>query len=78
VIAHLTNSENLSNTKERLKGYEAALAKHQIEYKPELVKYCQHGGMHSAELEQAVKELLPLKPDGIFISSDRLTTGRSL
>ncbi|WP_412466581.1 LacI family DNA-binding transcriptional regulator [Pedobacter sp. KLB.chiD] len=74
-IAHLTNSENLSITKERLAGYKAALAKYHIECKPELVKYCQHGGMHSAELDQAVKELLPLKPDGIFISSDRLTTG---
>ncbi|KQR69901.1 LacI family DNA-binding transcriptional regulator [Pedobacter sp. Leaf176] len=74
-IAHLTNSETLSNTKERLEGYKAALAKYHIQFKSELVKFCQHGGMHSAELEHAVKALLPLKPDGIFISSDRLTTG---
>ena len=56
-------------------SFKAALVKYHIEFRPELVKYCQHGGMHSAELEEAVKELLPLKPDGIFISSDRLTTG---
>ncbi|SER94255.1 LacI family DNA-binding transcriptional regulator [Pedobacter rhizosphaerae] len=74
-IAHLTNSENLSITRERLKGYQAALAKYHIDFNPDLVKYCQHGGMHSEELETAVKELLPLKPDGIFIASDRLTTG---
>lgn len=74
-IAHLTNSENLSITKERLKGYQAALEKYHIEFKPELVKYCQHGGMHNAELEIAVQELIPSIPDGIFISSDRLTTG---
>jgi len=74
-IAHLTNSENLSITKERLAGYKAALAQYQIEFRPEMVKYCQYGGMHGTELEQAVKDLLPLNPDGIFISSDRLTTG---
>lgn len=74
-IAHLTNSETLSNTKERLAGYKAALAKYHINFNADLVKYCQHGGMHSAELEEAVKQLLPFKPDGIFISSDRLTTG---
>lgn len=74
-IAHLTSSQNLSTTKERLEGYKAALAKHNIEFNPQLVKFCQHGGMHSEELEQAVKALLPLAPDGIFISADRLTTG---
>ncbi|WP_443944939.1 LacI family DNA-binding transcriptional regulator [Pedobacter sp. AW1-32] len=74
-LAHLTNSETLSNTKERLEGYKAALEKYHIAFRPELVKYCQHGGMHSEELQNAVKELLPFKPDGIFISSDRLTTG---
>jgi len=74
-IAHLANSETLSNTKERLEGYKAALAKYHIGFKPELVKFCQHCGMHSSELRHAVKALLPLKPDGIFISGDRLTTG---
>ncbi|MCZ4223870.1 LacI family DNA-binding transcriptional regulator [Pedobacter rhodius] len=74
-IANLTSSQNLSTTKERLEGYKAALAKHHIDFNPQLVKFCQHGGMHSDELEQAVKALLPLNPDGIFISADRLTTG---
>lgn len=75
VIAHLTNAESLSNTKERLEGYKAALLANGIEFRPELVKYCPHGGMIEAELETAVKELLPLKPEGIFIANDRLTTG---
>jgi len=74
-IAHLTNSENLSNTKERLEGYKAALAKHHIEFNENLIKYCQHGGMHVEELETAITALLPLKPDAIFIANDRLTTG---
>lgn len=75
VIAHLTASETLSNTKERLEGYKAALAKHHIEFNPDLVKYCQHGGMVAEEMDDAVKELLLLKPEGIFIANDRLTTG---
>ena len=75
VIAHLTNAESLSNTKERLEGYKQALAAYDIPFRPELVKFCPHGGMHIEELETAVKELLPLKPEGIFIANDRLTTG---
>lgn len=75
VIAHLTGSEMLSNTKERLEGYQAALSKHHIPFNADLVKYCQHGGMLIEELDLAVKELLLLKPQGIFIANDRLTTG---
>lgn len=75
LIAHLTSSENLSNTKERLEGYKAALAKYEIDFNPDLVKYCQHGGMVAEELDTAVKELFLLKPEGIFIANDRLTTG---
>jgi LacI family transcriptional regulator len=76
-IAHLTNSDNLLISKERLTGYKAALEKHHIEFKPEYVKYCDHGGMIQEEVDIAVKELLSLsdRPQAIFIAGDRLTTG---
>lgn len=76
-IAHLTNSANLLITKERLEGYKAALAKHHLPLIPEYIKYCNHGGMIYAEVENAVKELLEMKdmPDAFFIGSDRLSTG---
>ncbi|TZF85551.1 LacI family transcriptional regulator (plasmid) [Pedobacter sp. BS3] len=74
-IAHITNAEKLSITTERLNGYKAALEKYHIPYRPELVKYCDHGGMLTDEIEEAIQQLLPLKPDGMFIASDKLTTG---
>jgi LacI family transcriptional regulator len=75
-IAHLTNSANLVISKERLAGYKDAMEKNGLEFKPEMVKYCNHGGMIQEEVEIAVKELLnlPEKPDAVFIASDRLTT----
>jgi LacI family transcriptional regulator len=76
-IAHITNSPYLSITKERLEGYKKALEKHQYPYKEELVKYCNHSGMIESEVETALRSLYALKPrpDAIFMSSDRITTG---
>lgn len=76
-IATVSNPELLSITKERLAGYRAALADNGIEVNEELIKYCQHGGMIVAEVEEVVKELFKLKqkPDAIFASADKLTTG---
>jgi len=75
-IATVSNPELLSITKERLAGYKAALAVSGIEIDDSLIKYCQHGGMIVAEVEEAVNELLRLseKPDAIFASADKLTT----
>ena len=75
-IAHLTNSANLLISKDRLAGYQDALEKNGQVFKPEMIKYCNHGGMIQDEVEQAINELLSLKqkPDAIFIGSDRLTT----
>jgi len=74
-IAHLTNSNNLSITVERLNGFKAALDKHGIEFKPGYLKNCEHGGMIYDEIEFAVKALLAMddRPEAIFIGSDRLT-----
>jgi LacI family transcriptional regulator len=76
-IATVSNPEVLSITKERLAGYKAALSDNGIGVIDSLIKYCQHGGMINEEVEEAVKELLTLKqkPDAIFASADKLTTG---
>ncbi len=75
-IATVSNPELLSITKERLAGYKAALADNGIEVDESLIKYCRHGGMIVAEVEEVVNELLKLKkkPDAIFASADKLTT----
>lgn len=74
-IAHLTNSNNLSITVERLNGFKSALDKHGIEFKPGYLKNCEHGGMIYDEIEFAVTALLAMddRPEAIFIGSDRLT-----
>ncbi len=76
-IAAISNPALLSITRERLAGYKAALTDHGIEVNDSLIKYCQHGGMIVSEVEEAVKELfsLPQRPDAIFASADKLTTG---
>jgi LacI family transcriptional regulator len=75
-IAHITNSPYLSITKERLQGYKEALEKHNLPYNDALIKYCNHGGMIFAEIEEAVNSLYKTKnkPDAIFTASDRITT----
>ena len=76
-IAILSNAEGLSIAKERMAGYRAALADNGMEQDDSLIKYCAHGGMILAEIENAVHELLlcDKKPDAIFASADKLTTG---
>jgi len=74
-IAHLTNSNNLLISRERVNGFKSALEAHGIPLKDEYLKYCDHGGMIQDEVELAIKELLSLDepPEAIFIGSDRLT-----
>lgn len=76
-IAILANAEVLSITKERLAGYRAALTDNSIEPRDAYVKYCHHGGMILSEVEGAMNDLLSLeeRPDAIFASADKLTTG---
>ncbi|WP_437919486.1 LacI family DNA-binding transcriptional regulator [Sphingobacterium sp. LRF_L2] len=74
-IAHLTGAKNLSITKERLEGYKMGLLAHGLESSSSLVKYCEYGGLHQDEIENAVEELMEEEYDGIFISGDKLTTG---
>ena len=74
-IAHLTSSAHLSISIERLNGYKAALTNNGIPVNESYIKYCDHGGMIYAELEDAVKSLVHIKdrPDAIFSAGDRLT-----
>lgn len=74
-IAHVTSAQHLSISKERLEGYKAALADHGIALEESLIRFCNHGGMIYAELEEAVKSLTAMKnrPDAIFSAGDRLT-----
>ena len=76
-IAALAIAPVLSITKERVAGYEAALAERGIEADSSLVKYCQHGGMITLELEEVLRQLLNQdpRPDAILALSDKLTTG---
>lgn len=75
-IAHLTSSSFLSITIERLKGYKAALEKHNIPFDENMVRYCNHGGMIVGEVEEALTSFFKskTKPDAIFTAGDRLTT----
>lgn len=74
-IAHLTSSDNLVITRERLDGFKAALSAHGLPFHSGYLKHCNHGGMIEEEVEIALKELLalPNRPEAIFIASDRLT-----
>ena len=75
--AHLASSAHLSITRERLEGYKAALVDNKIPVNESFIKYCNHGGMIHAEMQNAVWELMQLKnrPDAIFCAGDRLTIG---
>lgn len=76
-IAAISNSEQLSITKERLSGYKNALKENNIEIDESLITFCQHGGMILEEVEEAVNSLLTsgVYPDAIFAMGDKLTTG---
>jgi len=76
-IAAVTNSEFLSITVERLAGYKEALLANGIKVQESLIQHCFYGGMISSEIDEAVNKLFTLKqkPDALFATSDKLTTG---
>jgi LacI family transcriptional regulator len=75
-IAHITSSQSLSITSERLQGYRQALEDAGIQPDPRYIKLCEHGGMIQEETRQALMQLLEMqdRPDAIFTASDRLST----
>ncbi len=74
-IAHITFSENLGLTKERLKGYRHALDEHNLPFNPGYVKNCSHEQTVWSEVDKSIGELLAMnpRPDAVFAASDRLT-----
>jgi LacI family transcriptional regulator len=74
-IAFIANAPQLSISKDRIKGYKAALAVHSLPFKDNMVKYCIAGGRIQEEVTQAIEELLalPEKPQALFIASDQLS-----
>lgn len=76
-IAVITNSEFLSITHERLAGYKEALAANGLIINEDYIQHCFYGGMLFEEIEDAVNKLITQdqKPEAIFTTSDKLTTG---
>jgi len=76
-IAVLTNSEFLSITQERVAGYKEALIANGQKVNENYIQHCFYGGMLFEEIEDAVNKLFTQrnKPDAIFATSDKLTTG---
>lgn len=76
-IAHITSSRELSITAERLKGYEKAAREQGIPLNSSYIKYCNHGGKDLDEIEEAINDLLKVKPrpEAIITASDRITIG---
>ncbi len=69
-IAHLTSPPVLSITKERLAGYKAALEKHGLPVRDELIKFCY---FTPEEAFEAIDDLIrAYQPDAFFTASDRL------
>ena len=75
-IAHITSSDFVSITVERLGGYIQALKENNRKVDVRYIKYCTHGGMIPGEIQQALNELMSLeeRPDAILTASDRLST----
>lgn len=75
-IAHVTSTANTSVTRERLSGYEQALADNGVKLNEQYIKYCQRGGKDRGEITGILQELLnsPTRPDAIFTAFDRITT----
>ena len=76
-IAHIANAASLSITKSRVEGYYQALQAHSILPDEKLLHHCDHGGLDDTEIEAILHHLLNQenKPDAIFASSDKITTG---
>lgn len=76
-IAHITFSEHLTLTQERLKGYRQALAESNIPFQSEYVKNCRHDLTVWSEVKESIRQLLQLQPapDAVFTANDRLTMG---
>lgn len=72
-IAFLGNAPQLSISIERLNGYKAALAEHNLVFDQQMVKYCFEGGRNMEEISAALTEFKSLSVDAILIASDQIS-----
>jgi LacI family transcriptional regulator len=76
-IAALAFAHFLSITRERIAGFKAALADHNIPFDEHMIQHCKPGPQLKEDLEIAVNNILRQnpRPDAIIGLSDKLTTG---
>jgi LacI family transcriptional regulator len=77
-IAHLNTNIKLSIAVDRLYGYKKALEDHGLNYRPELVRYCDYSNadiLHE-DMVAAIKDYMAMdnRPDAIFTATDQITT----
>lgn len=75
-IALIGHEANLSITHERKRGYTDALESYDITPAEKYMKFCAHGGLIFEEVEEAMSQLMKLKPrpDAILCCADKITT----
>ena len=74
-IAFLSTAPNLYISTKRFNGYEKALAEYGISIDESFIKYCQHDGIYSNDIEYVMDELFSndLRPDAILACTDKLS-----
>lgn len=73
-IAHIAGPQNLHISQNRFRGYQDALAKHQIPFREDYVKYCDFS-IESGKGSMTELLLLPEIPDAVFVVSDYAAFG---
>lgn len=73
-IGHIAGPQNLRISQLRLRGYQDALAKYQIPFREEYVKYCDFS-IESGKESMTQLLLLPEMPDAVFVVNDHAAFG---
>jgi LacI family transcriptional regulator len=71
-IAHITGNLNISDGVDRLEGYKQALVNAGLPVDPHLIQECYFNKKMGYE---AMKRLLPYKPDALFAAGDTIAVG---
>lgn len=69
-IAHIAGNQHMSIFRDRLKGYQEALARHNMELEEELVYFTEDLSVEEGSLAAHKFLEMPTRPDGIFCSND--------
>ncbi len=78
-IAHLAGPSNLKISKERARGYAAALSDHGIPFDPRLIVECTKGTSEEAQkITTEIFKDFSVKPDGFFANNDMAAVGAML